>query len=161
MNIKTCPICGKEFPCYADEDRRICWCESFPKIEIKDALDCLCPDCLANKALGQGYSQNEIPKIDSEKIVIIKVEEIKGSCPIFHKNDRIVIKNAIIDLQNTDAVCIHAIHSLVHFALALREGADPEKLGLTTEGDKAYVQCPDPGPPYTLGGTVVFSIKRI
>lgn len=60
MRIKTCPICGKEFPCYADEDGRICWCEAFPRIEINDALDCLCPDCLTKKALEQGYSQNEI-----------------------------------------------------------------------------------------------------
>jgi len=60
MRIKTCPICGKGFPCYADEDGRICWCEAFPRIEINDALDCLCPDCLTNKALEQGYSQNEI-----------------------------------------------------------------------------------------------------
>ena len=75
MNIKTCPICGKEFPCYADEDRRICWCESFPKIEIKDALDCLCPDCLANKALGQGYSQNEIPHI---------ITAVKGKFPFLN-----------------------------------------------------------------------------
>jgi len=59
MKIKICPICGKEFPCYA-EDERACWCESFPKIEITDELDCLCPDCLATRALEQNTYQPEI-----------------------------------------------------------------------------------------------------
>jgi len=52
MKIKICPICRKEFPCYA-EDERVCWCESFPHIDIDDELDCLCPDCLAKKVLEQ------------------------------------------------------------------------------------------------------------
>ena len=75
MKIKVCPICGKELPCYADEDGRTCWCESFPKIEINDSLDCLCPDCLANNALEQGYSQYEIAHI---------ITTVKGEFQFLH-----------------------------------------------------------------------------
>jgi len=39
----------------------------------------------------------------------------------------------------------------------------PVKLGLTTpkDGEHAYMQCVDPGEPYTEGGTVIFEIRRI
>jgi len=46
--------------------------------------------------------------------------------------------------------------------VALDEGADAVKLGLTKpeEKDYAYMQCVDPGEPYTHGGTVVFRCRR-
>jgi hypothetical protein len=28
------------------------------------------------------------------------------------------------------------------------------------EDDIGYVQCPDPGEPYTCGGTVIFELRR-
>jgi hypothetical protein len=40
-------------------------------------------------------------------------------------------------------------------------GISFKQLGLTKEEDeKGYVQCLDPGKPYTDGGTVLFEIKR-
>jgi len=47
--------------------------------------------------------------------------------------------------------------------VALDEGADPVRLGLPKPGDRehAYIQCVDPGEPYTDGGTVIFKIKRV
>jgi len=37
---------------------------------------------------------------------------------------------------------------------------DPGKLGLTKPGKSdAYIQCLDPGEPYTSGGTVTFKIS--
>ncbi|MCD6330301.1 MAG: cysteine-rich CWC family protein [Candidatus Cloacimonetes bacterium] len=57
MKIKVCPICGKEFPCYADDDGRTCWCESFLEVIIEEGSDCICPDCLAKKALDSSNSQ--------------------------------------------------------------------------------------------------------
>jgi uncharacterized repeat protein (TIGR04076 family) len=51
----------------------------------------------------------------------------------------------------------------LHYVVALDEGADPVNLGLTKPDDPshAYIQCVDPGKPYTDGGTVVFRIRRI
>ena len=92
------------------------------------------------------------------KKVIIRVKEIRGKCAVFKGNERIVIEGAEINLEETDKICIHALSSLLHYVIALREGADPVKLGLAKEGKAAYVQCVDPGEPYTNGGTVVFEI---
>ena len=74
-----------------------------------------------------------------------------------------VIDGANIVLEKTDAVCVHALSTLLHYVVALDEGADPVKLGLTKpeERECAYMQCVDPGEPYTHGGTVVFRCRRI
>ena len=87
----------------------------------------------------------------------IRVIEIRGKCPVFRVEDRIVIEGPEINLKETDAVCTHAFASLLPYIVALRKGIKPSQLGLG-RGEKAYVQCLDPGPPYTDGGTVIFEI---
>jgi len=93
----------------------------------------------------------------------IQVCEIRGKCPVHKVGDKIVIDGARIVLEETDAVCVHALSTLLHYTVALDEGADPIKLGLTRMEEKewAYMQCVDPGEPYTHGGTVVFRCRRI
>ena len=93
--------------------------------------------------------------------LIITVKEIKGKCAVHSLGDRIVIVGPEIDLKNTDKLCIHALAPILHYAVALREGVEPEKLGLTKKGNKAYINCLDPGEPYTYGGSVVFEVKRV
>lgn len=93
----------------------------------------------------------------------IKVHEIRGKCPVHKVGDKMVIDGPEIVLDKTDAVCVHALSTLLHYVVALEEGADPVKLGLTKPEEKeyAYMQCVDPGEPYTQGGTVVFRCRRI
>ena len=93
----------------------------------------------------------------------IEVVEVRGKCPMYRVGDKIVIEGASILLDKTDALCIHALSVILHYAVAFDEGADPVKLGLTKPEDRenAYVQCVDPWKPYTEGGTVIFRIKRI
>jgi len=91
--------------------------------------------------------------------LVFEVVEIRGRCPVCKKGDRIVIEGPEIDLNKTDALCIHALPSLLHYAVALREGVNPVKLGLSKDENYAYIQCLDPGEPYTEGGTVVFRCK--
>ena len=43
---------------------------------------------------------------------------------------------------------------------ALAQGYSAAELGIGETDDEGYVQCPDPGPPYTQGGTVIFMVKR-
>jgi uncharacterized repeat protein (TIGR04076 family) len=93
--------------------------------------------------------------------LVFEVVEIKGRCPVYNKGDKIVMRGPEIDLKETDALCIHALPSLLHYAVALREGVDPIKLGLSTSNSYAYVQCPDPGEPYTEGGTVIFKCYKV
>ena len=93
----------------------------------------------------------------------IIVCEVRGKCPVYKVGDKIVIDDPEIVLNKTDALCIHALSVLLHYALALEHGADPVKLGLTKADDRehAYVQCVDPWKPYTEGGTVIFKIRKI
>lgn len=90
----------------------------------------------------------------------IKVVEIRGKCPVFKLGDRIVIEGPQVKLDETDAICTHAFASLLPYIVALRKGIKPSDIGLG-KGDKAYVQCLDPGPPYTDGGTVIFEITVV
>jgi uncharacterized repeat protein (TIGR04076 family) len=94
------------------------------------------------------------------KGLVITVKDIRGKCTVHKIGDRIMISGPEIDLVQSDRICIHALPSLLHYAVALREGVDPGKLGLASEGDSAFISCPDPGEPYTDGGTVVFEVKR-
>jgi uncharacterized repeat protein (TIGR04076 family) len=91
----------------------------------------------------------------------IKVCEIRGTCPVYKVGDRMVIDGARIRLDQTDAICVHALSTLLHYVVALDEGADPVKLGLSKDREYAYMQCVDPGEPYTTGGTVIFVCRRI
>jgi len=93
------------------------------------------------------------------KGIVFEVVEIRGRCPVYKKGDKIVIRGPEIDLKRTDALCIHALESILHYAVALREGVDPVKLGLSKDKNYAYIQCLDPGEPYTEGGTVIFRCK--
>jgi len=93
----------------------------------------------------------------------ITVHKIIGKCTVYNVGDKIVIKNPEINLEKTDALCTHALATILHYALILEYNWCPVKLGLTKENDKnsAYIQCVDPGYPYTSGGTVVFKIKNL
>ncbi len=90
----------------------------------------------------------------------IKVVEIRGECPVFNLGDRIVIEGPKVKLDETDAICTHAFASLLPYIVALRKGIKPRELGLG-RGEKAYIQCLDPGLPYTDGGTVIFEITVV
>ena len=93
--------------------------------------------------------------------LVITAKEIRGKCPVFDIGDKIVIEEPIIILEKTDALCIHALGSMLSVIIALSRGVSFKELGLTKEDDDVgYVQCLDPGVPYTRGGTVVFEIKR-
>jgi uncharacterized repeat protein (TIGR04076 family) len=93
--------------------------------------------------------------------LIITVKEIRGKCPIFKVGDRIAIEGPKIVPEKTDALCVHALGSMLSMVIALGKGVSFKELGLAKEeGDVGYVQCLDPGPVYTPGGTVIFEIRR-
>ncbi|MEM3577353.1 MAG: TIGR04076 family protein [Candidatus Bathyarchaeia archaeon] len=93
--------------------------------------------------------------------LVITVKEIRGKCPVFKVGDRIVIEQPKILLKKTDNLCVHALGSMLSMIIPLSKGIGFKDLGLAKEeGDKGYVQCLDPGEPYTEGGTVIFEIRR-
>ena len=93
----------------------------------------------------------------------IVVHEIRGKCPVHKVGDKIIVDDPKIVLESTDALCTHALSSLLHYVLILDSGADPVRLGLTKADDRecAYIQGVDLGAPYTDGGTVIFRNRRI
>jgi len=93
----------------------------------------------------------------------IRVHEIRGFCPIYKIGDRIVVDGPRIVLEETDALCTHALSTILHYTTVLEHRWCPVELGLTTKRDRkhAYVQCVDPGKPFTDGGTVVFRFKKM
>ncbi|UCG68092.1 MAG: TIGR04076 family protein [Thermoplasmata archaeon] len=91
----------------------------------------------------------------------IKVVEIKGKCEVHSIGDIITIDGPEMDLKRTDRICIHALAPILHYAVAIRDGVDPVRLGLAKEGGKAFIHCPDPGEPYTDGGEVIFELEML
>jgi uncharacterized repeat protein (TIGR04076 family) len=93
--------------------------------------------------------------------LVITAKEIRGNCPVFNIGDQIVIESPEIVPEKTDALCVHALGSMLSMIIALSRGVSFKELGLSREeGDIGYFQCLDPGPPYTQGGTVIFEIRR-
>lgn len=90
----------------------------------------------------------------------IRVHEIKGTCPVFKKNDQIVFDGPELVKDETDAYCVWASASFLPYLLAVRYGIPADEIGLSKEKDSYFVQCLDPGPPHTSGGTVVFEMVR-
>ena len=93
--------------------------------------------------------------------LVITIKEIRGKCPVFKLGDRIVIESPKVAVEKTSNICIHAFGCMLSMIVPLSHGLSFKQLGLATEeGEKGYVQCLDPGKPYTDGGTVLFEIKR-
>jgi len=93
--------------------------------------------------------------------LVLTVKEIRGKCPVHKLGDRIVVESPEIIPTKTDALCVHALGSMLSVLVPLARGVSVKDLGLAREdGNIGYVQCLDPGPPFTLGGTVIFEIKR-
>ncbi len=93
--------------------------------------------------------------------LLITVKEIKGNCPVYSVGNRIALDEGYrFNLKETDNVCMHSLSSIMPYHIALYNGVDPRKLGLSRDGKKSYVQCLDPC-DYTSGGTVIFEIEKI
>jgi len=93
--------------------------------------------------------------------LVLTVKEIRGKCPVHKLGDRIVVESPEIVADKTDALCVHALGSMLSMLVPLARGVGFKDLGLALEeGNTGYIQCLDPGPPYTPGGTVIFKIKR-
>jgi uncharacterized repeat protein (TIGR04076 family) len=98
---------------------------------------------------------------EKEYRLVITVKEIRGNCPVFNVGDTIVVESPKIVVRKTDNLCIHALGCMLSMIVPLSHGISFKQLGLAKEEDeKGYVQCLDPGKPYTDGGTVFFEIKR-
>ncbi|MBS7608172.1 MAG: TIGR04076 family protein [Candidatus Bathyarchaeia archaeon] len=98
---------------------------------------------------------------DEKYRLTITVKEIRGNCPVFKLGDKIVVESPKILVNKTDNLCIHALGCMLSMLVPLSRGISFKSLGLAKEENEVgYMQCLDPGEPYTGGGTVIFEIKR-
>ncbi len=90
----------------------------------------------------------------------IEVVDIKGDCPVYSLGDKIVLDDGYrVNLAETDAICMHSLASIFPYYVAISKGTRGDQLGLSKEGEEAFVQCLDPM-ERTGGGTVTFKISR-
>ncbi|OYT56492.1 MAG: hypothetical protein B6U76_03535, partial [Desulfurococcales archaeon ex4484_217_2] len=62
---------------------------------------------------------------------------------------------------DTAKICIHALTGMISLLSPFIHGVSAKTLGIGSSDNEGYIQCPDPGKPYTCGGTVIFKAKRI
>ncbi|MGB9630959.1 MAG: TIGR04076 family protein [Candidatus Methanodesulfokora sp.] len=92
--------------------------------------------------------------------VTLEAKEVRGFCPIYKKGDKIVLNRFYIDVASSKDICIHMFSAFLTILSAFAHGSSAVDLGIGSLEDVGYLQCPDPGPPYTRGGTVVFELRR-
>jgi len=75
--------------------------------------------------------------------------------------DKIIVEAPEIITPQTDTLCVHALGAMLSMIIPLARGVSFKDLGLAhKKGNIGYIQCLDPGEPYTPGGTVIFEITR-
>ncbi|MEM4601975.1 MAG: TIGR04076 family protein [Desulfurococcaceae archaeon] len=90
----------------------------------------------------------------------IVVKEVRGSCALGYKpGDIFEVKEYYIQPSQIN-ICLHALIGMSTLLISFLKGASARNLGIGKEDDLGYVQCPDPGKPYTNGGTVLFELRR-
>ena len=93
--------------------------------------------------------------------LLITVKSRPGTCLVYRAGDRIVLCEGYrLDLQESDAICMHSLASVRPYYSVVARGVAPEDLGLADEGANACVQCLDPCEE-TGGGTVICSLAPL
>jgi uncharacterized repeat protein (TIGR04076 family) len=92
--------------------------------------------------------------------VVVRVKEVRGRCAMgYQPEDTIVVERFYIK-EAGKGVCLHALAAMLTLLAPYLKGVPATALGIGKEEDAGYAQCPDPGEPYTCGGTVIFELKR-
>ncbi|HDN01622.1 MAG TPA: TIGR04076 family protein [Candidatus Bathyarchaeota archaeon] len=99
-----------------------------------------------------------LSKISVYQVEVI-VEKVRGKCPLYRPGDSFTVEGYFIKPGRTP-VCIHAFSAMLTLLSAFSHGSSAVDLGIGSNEDVGYLQCPDPGPPYTHGGTVTFRLVR-
>jgi len=88
------------------------------------------------------------------------VKEVKGRCTMnYVKGDCFTVEKYYIS-DAGKGIYLHALSSMLTLLMPFLKGMPARELGMGKEENLGYVQCPDPGEPYTCGGTVLFELRR-
>ena len=92
--------------------------------------------------------------------VVVRVKEVRGRCAMgYEPGDAFVVERFYVK-DAGKGVCLHALAAMLTLQAPPLKGVSATALGVGKEENVGYVQCPDPGEPYTCGGTVVFELRR-
>jgi len=73
-------------------------------------------------------------------------------CPYVKKDDKIVIRGTMVDMKETDSICIVALGAIYYSLYMMGKADDPKSFGR----DEVYcLQCPDPQE------RVIYEISRV
>jgi uncharacterized repeat protein (TIGR04076 family) len=93
--------------------------------------------------------------------VTISVEKLEGMCPLYAVGQTVATLNGwYFESRQEMKLCSHAVAAMLTALGPFSKGVSARDLGFGKDDDLAYVQCPDPGKPYTCGGTVTFRLER-
>jgi uncharacterized repeat protein (TIGR04076 family) len=93
--------------------------------------------------------------------VTINVEKLEGVCPLYLPGQTVAILNGwYFESRLELKLCSHAVAAMLTALGPFSKGVSARDLGFGKEDDVAYIQCPDPGEPYSCGGTVIFRLER-
>ena len=93
--------------------------------------------------------------------VVVEVVEVRGKCALGYKpGDKFIVRDYYIESMDKP-ICLHALSSLLTILSLMLKGYSAKRLGIGETDNTGYLQCPDPGKPYTDGGTVIFKLTRI
>jgi len=91
----------------------------------------------------------------------VTVKEVKGYCTAgYRPGNSFEIEWFYIKPNQDVKICLHALNSMLTLLMPFIKGVSAKALGIGEEDDIGYIQCPDPGEPYTKGGTVIFELRR-
>ena len=95
--------------------------------------------------------------------VTYEVEEIKGSCPMYKKGDRLVMDSygytECVNVKESDAVCMRVLdNTWCHMVYQAGDDTLVDYMGGGV--GECRIACSMPGEPYTPCGYVIFRIKR-
>lgn len=94
--------------------------------------------------------------------VRVRVEEVRGFCAVGYKvGDCFDIEWFYVKPRQDVKICLHALNSMLTLLMPFLKGVSARELGIGKKDDIGHIQCPDPGKPYTDGGTVIFEVRRV
>lgn len=93
--------------------------------------------------------------------LVVVVRDVRGRCAAGYKPGKLFeLERFYIKCEQNVKICVHALNALLTFAVPMLKGVSARDLGIGLEDDVGFVQCPDPGGPYTEGGSVLFELRR-
>ncbi len=91
--------------------------------------------------------------------VRVEVHEVRGKCAADLKRGDWFEVDGFFISRVEGRICLHALASMSTLLTLMSHGHSAKELGIGEES--GYLQCPDPGPPLTCGGTVIFRLTEV